>query len=159
MPSAFQAARLRKTAEYRAIYAVSRKHHAASFSYFYREGSALPIATDGSESSAAYPRFGITVPRALGKAVLRNRIKRRVRVAAREALPLLPAGADVVLHPRPVVATMEWPALLSELEGIFRVVTRRIASREDNTPRPREPRGKSSKSRANKPAAPAGSRA
>ena len=56
---------------------------------------------------------------------------------------LLPAATDVVLHPRPTVATMPFAALEKELEAIFEQVSRRVASGAPNAPQPRSPfRGK-----------------
>ena len=42
-------------------------------------------------------RLGIAVPKKIGSAVTRNRIKRRLREGWRELLPNVPAGADYVL--------------------------------------------------------------
>jgi ribonuclease P protein component len=42
-------------------------------------------------------RLGIAVPKKIGGAVTRNRIKRRLREVWRELLPEVPAGADYVL--------------------------------------------------------------
>lgn len=127
----FRTLRLRKHADYGLVYGASRKHSSPSLSFFYR-----------SQEVAEQPaRFGITVPRALGPAVLRNRIKRRVRIAARAALPALPPGVDVVLHPRPVVAEMPFSILESELAAVFATVARRLASGVVNTPLPRRPKG------------------
>jgi ribonuclease P protein component len=45
-------------------------------------------------------RIGFTVPRALGRAVKRNRIRRRVREAFRPLLAGLNLPADLVVNPR-----------------------------------------------------------
>jgi ribonuclease P protein component len=49
---------------------------------------------------AAGPRLGLTVPRAVGGAVDRNRIKRRLREAFRLHRDQLEARWDLVLNPR-----------------------------------------------------------
>jgi ribonuclease P protein component len=46
------------------------------------------------------PRFGFTTPRALGKAVVRNRLKRRLREMIRLRLSEFAPEWDVVINPR-----------------------------------------------------------
>jgi ribonuclease P protein component len=52
-------------------------------------------------------RLGIAVPKKIGGAVTRNRIKRRLREAWQELLPDVPAGADYVLLVRAPLAEAE----------------------------------------------------
>jgi ribonuclease P protein component len=47
------------------------------------------------------PRFGFSVPRSVGGAVERNKIKRQLREVWRERLERVPAGNDYVLIVRP----------------------------------------------------------
>ena len=56
---------------------------------------------DGSDGIA---RLGLAVPKAVGTAVVRNRIKRRLREAFRARLPELPQDQDYVLVVRPGLA-------------------------------------------------------
>ena len=46
------------------------------------------------------PRLGFTVPRAFGRAVKRNRVKRRLREALRVRLPEIGPHWDIVINPR-----------------------------------------------------------
>jgi ribonuclease P protein component len=63
-------------------------------------------------------RWGLTVQARLGNAVLRNRIKRRLRELLRRAS--LPAGWDIVVQPRsPDVATADFAALGRELDALL----------------------------------------
>lgn len=52
-------------------------------------------------------RLGIAVPKKIGGAVVRNRIKRRLREVWRELLPEVPRGADYVLLVRAPLAEAE----------------------------------------------------
>jgi ribonuclease P protein component len=47
------------------------------------------------------PRFGFSVPRSVGNAATRNRIKRQLREIWRARLDQVPAGKDYVLIVRP----------------------------------------------------------
>ena len=61
-------------------------------------------------------RVGYTVTKKLGGAVARNRIKRRLRAAARAVVPDHAApGHDYVLIARPGAEARAWPALLDDL--------------------------------------------
>jgi ribonuclease P protein component len=112
-------ARLRKHADYERVYRESRKHFSPSMSYFFRARTANDNAPEG-------PRVGLTAGRVLGKAVERNRIKRRMREAVRLNIKRLPRTADVVLHPRKSVVDMEFAKLQSEVARIFSTVTSHI---------------------------------
>ena len=68
---------------------------------------------------AGGPRIGFTVPRALGKAVIRNRIKRRMRECARLKLGALPAGWAIVFNPRRPVLDAPFDVLCREVERVL----------------------------------------
>ncbi len=61
----------------------------------------------------------MTVPRTLGKAVVRNRIKRRMREAVRHQLSRLGPQWDVVLNPRTSVLEAPMPDLEREVDRVF----------------------------------------
>ena len=66
--------------------------------------------------------MGLTVGKAMGNAVDRNRIKRRMREAVRRQLPLLRMPVDVVLHPRRSVIDLDFTTLEREVAAVFRAI-------------------------------------
>ena len=107
-------ARLRKHADYQRAYAASRKRQSASMSWFL--AASTQNRDDGQPSGA---RIGLTAGKVLGKANERNRIKRRIREALRRHLDLLPAGFDLILHPRRSVLTLEFAKLEAEIVRVL----------------------------------------
>jgi ribonuclease P protein component len=72
-----------------------------------------------SANHSAISRFGFTVPRALGKAVQRNRLKRRMREAVRSQLNIAPTGCAIVFNPRRSVLDATFEELCREVGKIF----------------------------------------
>ncbi len=70
-------------------------------------------------SDAAPARVGLTVGKVLGKAHERNRIKRRLRAAIQAHRSLLPAGLDLVLHPRRTALSTPFAQISEEVTAIF----------------------------------------
>ncbi len=64
-------------------------------------------------------QFGFTVPRALGKAVKRNRIKRRMREAVRSQMNAVPADWAIVFNPRRSALDAPFEDLCREVGRIF----------------------------------------
>lgn len=122
--------RLRKHAEYQRVYQASRKQFGKQLSYFFLLRP--PLGPDGSPLRAVdpkAPRVGFTVSKAMGKAVDRNRIKRRMREAVRCQLPLLRLPVDVVFHPRRSVIDLDFPTLKHEVASAFQAIQRTSSSR------------------------------
>jgi ribonuclease P protein component len=107
--------RLRKHADYQRVYQRSSKNFSRSMTYFFAERPSL-------QAPIAGPRVGLTAGRVLGKAVDRNRIKRRMREVVRLNLTLLTRDVDVVLHPRRTVLTAQFAQLQNEVSKIFAVI-------------------------------------
>ncbi len=79
-------------------------------------------------------RFGLTVTKKVGNAVVRNRIRRRLREALLAARPLeAREDHDYVLMARREALSREFTALVSDLKAAFRAVAR---AGEDSRRRP-----------------------
>jgi ribonuclease P protein component len=72
-------------------------------------------------------RIGFTVGRALGGAVQRNRMKRRLREAVRLSPPVSSANADVVINPKKVLLTTSFDAVLNEVRHAFVVIEKKLS--------------------------------
>jgi ribonuclease P protein component len=76
----------------------------------------LYVATNDLDET----RVGISVSRRVGKAVARNRAKRRIREAVRSFLPSLRVGQDLVFVARPSMAEATYQQVLEAVEGLLR---------------------------------------
>ena len=61
------------------------------------------------------PRFGFTVTRKIGNAVVRNRIRRRLKEAVRLAGDRAESGTDYVLIGRRAALTLDFERLVTDL--------------------------------------------
>jgi ribonuclease P protein component len=95
--------RLHHRAEYDAVYREGRRKAGREFTVFLR--------ANGLDRS----RFGWSIKRALGTAVRRNRIRRRLREVVRLHRQEIAPGWDLVIHPRSSAATAQFSALEAEL--------------------------------------------
>jgi ribonuclease P protein component len=92
---------------------VQRRHRLSrsrDFDAVYRQGKSVSTRFlvlywfDRNEGREDAPRVGIAVPRKVGGAVVRNRVKRRLREAWRAQLERIPVGRDYVVVARPGLA-------------------------------------------------------
>jgi ribonuclease P protein component len=83
------------------------------------------------EAAGAVPglRVGFTVGRALGGAVQRNRIKRRMREAVRLTRVWPGAAADIVINPKKVVLTADFETVLNEVRQAFMVIEKKLGGK------------------------------
>ena len=119
-------ARLLRHADFERIYKDGRRHFSASMTVFY-----LPRALDAGMGKAITEsqglRVGFTVGRALGGAVQRNRMKRRLREAVRMSLPVSGVLADVVINPKKNLLKVEFSEVLAEVRRAFGVIEKKLA--------------------------------
>ena len=102
----FKLGSLRTAADYRAVYGKGQRFHSPYF-------SAFVLPTESSEA-----RLGITVTRKVGKAVLRNRCKRRMREVFRLYQPpeLIGVGYDLVINAKTELARAEFVLLAQSFQ-------------------------------------------
>lgn len=109
--------RLRSPADFRRVRDVARRGWAHPLLVMY-------VATN----ELGCTRVGITVSGHVGKAVVRNRIRRRLREALSARFESLPSSSDVVVVARPASAQASWPELCAALDGVL-VRAHRVSSR------------------------------
>lgn len=70
------------------------------------------------------PRVGFVVSKAVGNAVTRNRVKRRLRHLARERLTSLPGSGVLVVRALPAAADAPYDVLGADLDTAFQRLER-----------------------------------
>ncbi|HVY21267.1 MAG TPA: ribonuclease P protein component [Bauldia sp.] len=70
------------------------------------------------------PRFGFTVTKKIGNAVVRNRIRRRLREAVRRVESHAESATDYVLVARHAALTLQFERLVTDLRSGFEVLSR-----------------------------------
>jgi len=123
-------ARLLRHADFERVYKLGRRHFSASMTVFYWQRPELADEAAGVNSSVASGlRIGFTVGRALGGAVQRNRMKRRLREAVRLTRPAKGASADVVINPKKSLLTVDFAEVLNEVSRAFVVIEEKLAGK------------------------------
>jgi ribonuclease P protein component len=124
-----QEAKLRKHADYQRVYREGKRQSLPLMTYFFaarrlQDAASAPTKSTRTRTSGIPPgsRVGLTAGRVLGNAVDRNRIKRRMREAIRQAQAELTASVDVVLHPRRTVLEADFSQIERDVLRAFRAV-------------------------------------
>ena len=68
-------------------------------------------------AQASQARAGFVVSKAVGNAVVRNKVRRRLRHLVRPRLALLPAGASLVVRALPAAAAASYLTLGTDLDA------------------------------------------
>jgi len=130
-----RAARLLRHADFERVYKQGRRHFSASITVFYcpRPEEKPPVTGAGANSvpkpAPSGLRVGFTVGRALGGAVQRNRMKRRLREAVRMTRPVAGIGADVVINPKKSLLSTDFAALQNEVSRAFAIIEQKLSGK------------------------------
>jgi ribonuclease P protein component len=136
-----RAARLLRHADFERVYKHGRRHFSASMTVFYwlrvgAESSMQPAKRAGAPSARAQGRsapqglrVGFTVGRALGGAVQRNRMKRRLREAVRLSRPPVGVAADVVINPKKSLLAADFAAVQTEVSRAFVIIEQKLGAK------------------------------
>ena len=96
--------------EFDAVYRAGKRRSSSHFTVFFRANQS-PVS-----------RFGFSIKKALGGAVVRNRIRRRIREIVRCHRTEIPVGWDIVIHPKGSVARAEFVALTADFLRLMKHV-------------------------------------
>lgn len=105
--------RLLRHADFERVYQQGRRHFSAHMTVFYLRRQ------DGKQA-----RVGYTVSRALGGAVDRNRMKRRLREAVRLSWSQMNGPFDIVINPKKSLLHAEFEELKKEVARAWDVLGR-----------------------------------
>ncbi|MGC1647811.1 MAG: ribonuclease P protein component [Candidatus Sulfotelmatobacter sp.] len=128
-----RSARLLRHADFERVYKQGRRHFSASMTVFYwqRPRQDVAEARVPAKKSPVFSglRIGFTVSRALGGAVQRNRMKRRLRQAVRLTWVTAGPDADVVINPKKSLLTTDFAAVVNEVGRAFVVIQEKLAGK------------------------------
>ena len=134
--------RLLRRADFEVVYGAGQRRSSPQFAVFFRAQQTIQCEPSGREPAVSHvkaratvndirgpssiSRFGISVKKALGGAVQRNRIRRRIREILRRNRTEIPSGWDIVIHPRRSVAQAPFAPLEAELVRLLRSISPRV---------------------------------
>jgi ribonuclease P protein component len=113
--------RLLNHADFDRVYRQGKRHFSQNMTVFWAKPSEDRQAAR-PQAAAPGPRIGLTVGKVLGGAVVRNRIKRRMREAVRMCLAGLKTPVDVVINPKKSALTAEMAKLQQEVSAAFAAI-------------------------------------
>jgi ribonuclease P protein component len=111
-----KSSRILSRGDFRRVYDQGFRYSSRLFAAFCLDRSSPAVNDQRARPPGA--RIGFTVPRAVGKAVQRNRIKRRMREALRYHLPLIGPQWDVVVNPRRAVLDAPFAEVRNEVRKL-----------------------------------------
>lgn len=105
-----------------------RLRHAVDFAHVRQNGHVYRhpffILTLAS-NSLSHNRYGFITSKRLGKAVVRNRVRRMMKEAIRTLHPHLKSGFDIVIAARPQVVEQQFQVILNVVDQTLRQASMR----------------------------------
>lgn len=119
---------LRKHSDYQRVYREGKRQSLPLMTYFFAmrppdSSSSSPPQQPSPARIQAGPRVGLTAGKVVGGAVVRNRIKRRMRAVVRRYYAEIAECWDVVLHPRRAVLDAEFSTIERDVRRAFQSIT------------------------------------
>ena len=115
-----QQSRMRRPEDFRRVLRTGRRAGGSVVA-----GHFLLAGSDGPVRSGESAKVGFVVSRAVGSAVVRNRVKRRLRELMRRRLASLPGGCLLVLRAHPAAAGVRQADLAADLDLVIGRLLRR----------------------------------
>jgi len=117
MPAFSRSSRLLRHSDFERVYKLGKRQFFAHLTFFY-------VRRETGEAS----RVGFTVSKALGNAVQRNRMKRRLREAVRAGWNAAPETVDMVINPKRALLSAEFTVIRAEVERGFQQIRKAVQS-------------------------------
>ena len=115
-----QQSRMRRPEDFRRVLRTGRRAGGSVVA-----GHLLLVGSDGPVRSGDPAKVGFIVSRAVGSAVVRNRVKRRLRELMRRRVASLPGGCLLVLRAHPAAAGARQADLAADLDLVLERLLRR----------------------------------
>jgi ribonuclease P protein component len=115
-------ARIARRGEFQVVYSTGTRRTSPNFVVFVRA------------NGLGHSRFGISMKKGLGGAVVRNRVRRQVREMLRLNRKEIPAGWDIVVHPRHPAIHGRFADLTAELLKLITAAATAPARRQNLRP-------------------------
>ena len=121
-----QQSRMRRAEDFRRVLRNGRRAGGAVVTgYLLLANGPHAIGSAGAVRSGDPAKVGFIVSRAVGSAVVRNRVKRRLRELMRRRLAWLPEGCLLVLRAHPAAAGVHQADLAADLDLVIGRLLRR----------------------------------
>jgi ribonuclease P protein component len=115
-----QQSRMRRPEDFRRVLRTGRRAAGSVVA-----GHLLLVGSNGQVRSGDPAKVGFIVSRAVGSAVVRNRVKRRLRELMRRRVASLPGGCLLVLRAYPAAASARQEDLAADLDLVIGRLLRR----------------------------------